>query len=493
MMQNIKKGLLMLSLLGIAGSGVLAQDAVLPPPNSNVDIKAPSQADIEKYTREMERMSRASANPAYRPLFEAFDHFTKITPQIPKSIFISPISGIVKFAETPDLKAGMAKTRNWLNTFTGPDPNFAPPQANSGFMGMIGSFALLTSGIPLEAGWASETRLALANGKNDLAIQNFDEAMRFGQALSMDSVVLGFASLEFQMKNPIVYVHAVPAFTLRQCNEMQRVIDRVTSSTAWERGLEKSLREEQEQAMDMIQDDGSVFDLAKQGEELEKVVTSGRDADGNSEIDLGKQLDVLFAPRTKHSINPSPEAVAKRQVVAKAVEEDYARLQSVLRDPFLPLLPKPERPAWIESVRGFSLVSFMDEGMLPELQKPRLQLRLLAVHTAIRKFRWNHDRLPKDLSELKAKAVTTDPVNGKPFLYKMDGETYTLTSAGVSVRNSEGKSVASTVPYDLMTESIPEFGTMDGLGMSGMSAGTNSEMEVIPLEAPVAPTSPRKE
>lgn len=60
----------------------------------------------------------------------------------------------------------------------------------------------------------------------------------------------------------------------------------------------------------------------------------------------------------------------------------------------------------------------------------RLQLRLLAVHGLIQDFRLEHDRLPRDLSELKNPEMTTDPFTKNQMGYQILGANYRLFCRG---------------------------------------------------------------
>jgi hypothetical protein len=60
----------------------------------------------------------------------------------------------------------------------------------------------------------------------------------------------------------------------------------------------------------------------------------------------------------------------------------------------------------------------------------RAQVQLLACHAAIRRHRWEHDRLPVSLAEVKLGDLAVDPFNGQPFRYEPRGRQYRLTSIG---------------------------------------------------------------
>ena len=74
------------------------------------------------------------------------------------------------------------------------------------------------------------------------------------------------------------------------------------------------------------------------------------------------------------------------------------------------------------------------------------QIHLLGVHGAIRRFRWENNRLPSSLTELNLPLLTTDPFTGGLLSYKMAGDSYELSSAGPS---DSGDSGAATGPVYL--------------------------------------------
>ncbi len=67
---------------------------------------------------------------------------------------------------------------------------------------------------------------------------------------------------------------------------------------------------------------------------------------------------------------------------------------------------------------------------LDQAASRQARLQLLGVHAAICRFRWESDRLPKDLAELALGSLLTDPYSGQPFRYEPARRTYRLSSAG---------------------------------------------------------------
>jgi len=77
------------------------------------------------------------------------------------------------------------------------------------------------------------------------------------------------------------------------------------------------------------------------------------------------------------------------------------------------------------------------EQALDKFDMDSAKIHLLGVHAAIHRFRWENNRLPASLAELKLTSLTTDPFTGAPLLYKVTGIAYELSSAG-SAAHSDG-------------------------------------------------------
>jgi hypothetical protein len=73
----------------------------------------------------------------------------------------------------------------------------------------------------------------------------------------------------------------------------------------------------------------------------------------------------------------------------------------------------------------------------------RVQVQLLGVHGAIRRFRWEQDKLPDTLTDLRLPPeLAADPYTGTPLVYQKTSETaYALSSAGPPERDQNGNIV----------------------------------------------------
>lgn len=110
----------------------------------------------------------------------------------------------------------------------------------------------------------------------------------------------------------------------------------------------------------------------------------------------------------------------------------------------LALIQDVRRPAWqrkpyhkFESRadmahRLYSVVAANRELSLARFDLDRVQIQLLGVHGAIRRFRWENNRLPATLADLKLPDMIIDPFTGASLIYKSAGDGYELYSSGPS-------------------------------------------------------------
>jgi hypothetical protein len=76
--------------------------------------------------------------------------------------------------------------------------------------------------------------------------------------------------------------------------------------------------------------------------------------------------------------------------------------------------------------------------------------RLLGCHAAIRRFRWENQRLPISLEELELGELALDPFTEQEFAYKVAQNGFTLESAGFFERNADHtRNTARRRPFSL--------------------------------------------
>lgn len=142
-------------------------------------------------------------------------------------------------------------------------------------------------------------------------------------------------------------------------------------------------------------------------------------------------------------------------------EDPFGTTAKFANDFFDRQLLEIKKPAWQRGVLS------VDEG--PEFSRALLtpitqvlgraldgytreeaNVRMLAVHALILRYRWELGRLPGSLAELNPGALAIDPFTGKTLLYEVEGRAYRLSSAGPLAVNDpqsvNGRKPISVVP-----------------------------------------------
>jgi hypothetical protein len=82
--------------------------------------------------------------------------------------------------------------------------------------------------------------------------------------------------------------------------------------------------------------------------------------------------------------------------------------------------------------------------------REQAQVRLLACHAAVRRYRWEHDRLPSSLTDLTLGDLAIDPFTGQPLKYMVRGKRYELTSAGPPADADDRQAVDGRKPVSVV-------------------------------------------
>jgi hypothetical protein len=115
---------------------------------------------------------------------------------------------------------------------------------------------------------------------------------------------------------------------------------------------------------------------------------------------------------------------------------------------------RPWERAAVQQPTSSSLAGYLAESMVPALDHfadrfvaEQTTARLIGLHAAIRRYLWEHDRLPERLEDLRARDLFLDPFTGGKMLYNRTGErTYELSSAGPYGRDDDGKPTSKREP-----------------------------------------------
>jgi hypothetical protein len=198
-----------------------------------------------------------------------------------------------------------------------------------------------------------------------------------------------------------------------------------------------------------------------------------------TEIREGKfDLDSLIGTDDANSGPGDEESGRARQAVAdlkrlkSTSAEEYAaqlsRVGTALDQWYDRVLAEWKKPAWQRSLAAPPGESSLAGGLVAAIApgamfsqvsakytQVQAEIRLLACHAAIRRYRWEHDRLPGSLVDLNLEALTIDPFTGQPLQYDARGARYRLTSVGPPAAADDPKAVDGHRPVSVVPGEEP--------------------------------------
>jgi hypothetical protein len=173
---------------------------------------------------------------------------------------------------------------------------------------------------------------------------------------------------------------------------------------------------------------------------------------------------------------PAKEAEAGGDPVREAVErpqsfspDEYESLLHELErrfdDTYRRVLTEMRKPPWersrlvtdVDGPHDDGVASRLTEMLIPSFDRvsdnyarEEATVRLLACHAAIRRFKWEHDRLPASLAELKLGELARDPFTGQPLAYEPRGTSYRLSSIGPLASGDDPKAINGRRPVSIV-------------------------------------------
>jgi hypothetical protein len=268
----------------------------------------------------------------------------------------------------------------------------------------------------------AEQYVLLADGQTDSAIKNLRDGLRLGQAartehlliselvgIAIDRIVIG------QIANHLNQLCE------HDCDSLIKLLEEWRSGAV--HSPVPSLLRERDTAL----------------QELERV-----------RRDPGHMLTELFPDSM---IADDPQAAANRAALLAAnsatIEQTVDEAADLIKQQCDTMISSLQLPPWqrpeVKIPEGKSLGNRLFQMFVPNYDQvlsrfllDDVNLQLLAVHTAIRRYRWQYDRLPDRLEQLRLDELATDPFTGKPLIYQRNGENYTLFSAGANDHDDNG-------------------------------------------------------
>lgn len=273
----------------------------------------------------------------------------------------------------------------------------------------------------------AEMHVLFSEGRTAAALVSFAQGLRLGTAPKAIVLIGGLVGIAIDSILLTRVQKHLEQLTPRDCDRVQATLrehieaDRGNAEKALAAemrfvesilpSLEASLRESVEGALLADEDDTTLANLRSQAEAIDN------------------------------------DPIAKKRVIAaflQAATAHQARAQAYLINPQV----LPPEPKLSESTLEGALANSLTPAYTRAVEKfiqDRIQCQLLYCHTAIRKYKWEWEKLPESLEMLKLADWSLDPYTRQPFRYEKKGESYELFSVGPT--GEDGKRAPVHLPF----------------------------------------------
>ena len=174
-------------------------------------------------------------------------------------------------------------------------------------------------------------------------------------------------------------------------------------------------------------------------------------------------LDPKPRPDDDDAIRRSRELAADLRLIAgdaAGINRLFDDTRKRLDQHYPPTLEQFGRPLWQRrfpaGLDDGSLAGRLAAALVPPLNrvgdayaKDQAAVRLLACHAAVLRYRWEHDRVPANLEELRLGELALDPFTGQPLEYQPQVRRYRLASAGPEAAPDNPRAVGGRVPVTI--------------------------------------------
>lgn len=281
---------------------------------------------------------------------------------------------------------------------------------------------------------AVDIYVSFADGRNDTAIATVDQVLKLTYSMKSINTVWGMVAGAMDSIVLTTLLQQRDGWRVRDCQRVQQIAQKWLAQP---NPAIASLSAERDLALKMVVDYREQWDNL--AEQLEYHYATEEDEPDTPES--------LQAEEYAKSLRADPVLRARvlgemASMINARFDHAYALMNNPTGRMTLNIPPVPSAN-WHPITLALQGVVLLDAGMIIQRGvENQLQLQFLLVHAAIRRYRWENDRLPKTLVDLPLPATrTTDPFTTKPLLYEPEptGTKYRLASAGALAPGEEGK------------------------------------------------------
>jgi hypothetical protein len=272
-----------------------------------------------------------------------------------------------------------------------------------------------------------EQYVLLADGNVGRAIDSLRDGLLLGYRAQTDTLISGLVGVAINAMVTVRFVAHLEQCSVRDCQKLILLTGEWLDAPSPQLAVMASERAGMQRILQKYRSDSKG---------LLALLQSGKLADA-------EQDEKEPTPLEKYLENSPPD-------FAQIVDEANATLTRIYDE----VLTNLRKPAWerkpISVPNDKTLAGELANSLLTDTSRisdryesERANIRLLGVHAAIRRYRWEYERPPNTLKELRLdKKFTTDPFTGDTLFYRRTGDTYELYSVGPDKRDENNKIIS---------------------------------------------------
>lgn len=270
---------------------------------------------------------------------------------------------------------------------------------------------------------ALEQYVRLADGNVSGAIDSLRDGLMLGYRTQTDTLISGLVGIAIDSLVLARFVRHIEQCSVRDCNRLIQVTGEWLESPSPVVTVMESERAGIQRILQKYREDPTGLLKLIRGE-------------GATESDTEPTL--LEKWLETHPPDLAPLIDGASSIIMKSHDEILANLRRPAWERKEITRPDEKTPAG--QLANALLVD--PSRVVDRYEVERASIRLLGVHAAIRRFRWENNRLPDTLKELRLeRRFLLDPFTGTSLVYQRTGETYELFSAGPETQGEDGKPI----------------------------------------------------
>jgi hypothetical protein len=271
-----------------------------------------------------------------------------------------------------------------------------------------------------------EQYVLLADGKVSAAVNSLRDGLRMGYLLMDDTLVSGLVGVAVESIAIHQIARNMQQLSARDCEQViALVLERLNAPDPLLRVMQGERDFQRRMLREMFQ-------------EMQKEAGKASSLTPEEEAEQDPEVKEMI-----RQIRQNPAAMEAYQT--EAMNLMTARFDLLFAELKKPLWERKETQQEMPDTPAGKLIGTLMEltgstRTTESLTRGQVNVQLLGMHAAIRRFRWEHNRLPVNLEELKPGKLAIDPFTGQPLVYKrLDERNYELYSAGPMVYNEQGE------------------------------------------------------